>query len=156
MNAFDTTGALFYSGLFLISAKYLRHLIPHGITWFYSSRFKKSIVSLLWYTFSSQTPLPSCTILFFFWMEPVQFYISMTSVLDCLDHSNNTYKFLKWLAFPFDVKWSAVCLPGLSEQDHCSCYTIYVKESLSFNVRNPCAFVGDTAAVKMCTFVIWT
>lgn len=82
-------------------------------------------------------------------MEQVQFYISMTSVLDCLDHSNNTYKFLKWVAFPFDVKWSAVCLPGLSEQDHWhySCYTIYLKESLSFNV-NPWAFVHDTPAVK--------
>lgn len=32
----------------------------------------------------------------------------------CLDHRNNIYKFLEWLAFPFDVKWSAVCLP---EQD---------------------------------------
>lgn len=84
-------------------------------------------------------------------MEQVQFYISMTSVLDCLDHSNNTYKFLKWVAFPFDVKWSAVCLPGLSEQDHWhySCYTIYLKESQSFSVQNLCAFVHDTAAVEM-------
>ena len=82
-------------------------------------------------------------------MEQVQFYITVTSVLDCLDYSNNTYKFLKWLAFPFDVKRSAVCLPGLSEQDHCSCYTIYIKELLSSSVGNPCVFMDDTAAVKV-------
>lgn len=84
-------------------------------------------------------------------MEQVQFYISVTSVLDCLDHSNNTYKFLKWLAFPFDVKWSAVCLPEVSEQDHWhnSCWTIYLKESLSLNVQTPFALVHDTAAVNM-------
>ena len=84
-------------------------------------------------------------------MDKVQFYISMTSVLDCLDQSNNIYKFLKWVAFPFDVKWSAVCLPGLSEQDHWhyTCYIIYLKQSLSLNVLEPCAFVCDTAAVEM-------
>lgn len=69
-------------------------------------------------------------------MEQVQFYMSMTSFLDCLDHSHNAYKFLNWVAFPFDVKWSAVCLPRLGEQDlgHYSCYSIYLKESLGFNV----------------------
>lgn len=48
----------------------------------------------------------------------VQTYV--TSVLDCLDHCNNMYKFLQWLAFPFHVKRSRECLPaGASEQDHC-------------------------------------
>lgn len=122
-----------------------------GITWLSVSHvIEKNRITLLTTLFSLQTPSPSPCIVHTF-MEQVQFYISMTSVLDCLDHSNNTYKFLKWVAFPFDVKWSAVCLPVLSEQDHWhySCYTIYLKESLSFNVLNPCAFVHDTAAVKM-------
>lgn len=69
-------------------------------------------IELLW-----QTPSWSCTL--YYSGEEAQIYISATSVLDCLDHSNNTYKFFKWLAFPFNVKWSSERLPaGASEQHH--------------------------------------
>lgn len=66
----------------------------------------------IFFFFSSRDPLDLSA------SRKVQTYV--TSVLDCLDHCNNMYKFLQWLAFPFHVKRSHECLPaGASEQDHC-------------------------------------
>lgn len=95
-------------------SKQARLILQHNNVW---CQYLRHTTWQIGKTLLLQTPSWSCTL--YFSVEEAQIYISATSVLDRLDHSNNTYKFFKWLAFPFNVTWSSECLPaGASEQHH--------------------------------------